>query len=109
MKDVLEYLENTAEVFGEKTAVIEEEKACSYLELLDMAKRVGSSLSDKNISKKPVPVLMEKGINALSSFFGAVYAGGFYVLLNPELPTVRLNKILDVLDTNFIITDNENF
>lgn len=52
---------------------------------------------------------MEKGINALSSFFGAVYAGGFYVLLNPELPTVRLNKILDVLDTNFIITDNENF
>lgn len=40
MKDVLEYLENTAEVFGEKTAVIEEEKACSYLELLDKAKRV---------------------------------------------------------------------
>lgn len=63
----------------------------------------------KKISKKPVPVLMEKGINALSSFFGAVYAGGFYVLLNPELPILRLSKILEVLDADLIITDNEHF
>lgn len=109
MKNVLEYLEKTAQEYGEKIAVIEEDKNCSYSDLLQTSKKVGTALSKKISLKEPVPVLMEKGINALYSFFGVVYAGGFYVLLNPDLPTTRLEKILEILDAKVIITDEMNF
>lgn len=108
MKSVLEYLEKTALENGKKIAAIEEENKCSYIELIDRSKRVGSKLSEVVTPRKPVLVLMEKGINALYSFFGTVYAGGFYVLLNPELPVPRLKKIFEILEANVIITDDTN-
>lgn len=106
MKNVLEYLENSAK--ENKIAIIEENKKINYQELLEFSKKVGSGLTKEIQPRRPVPILMEKGINALISFFGAVYAGGFYVLLNPELPVTRLEKILNVLQANVIITDNNN-
>ena len=108
MKNILEYLEKTAYENKDKIAVIEEDKKCTYIDLLENSKRIGSYLSKKDILRKPIPVLMEKGINALYAFFGIVYAGGFYVLLNPELPNSRLKTILDVLESKIIITDAEN-
>ena len=108
MKNVLEYLEKSAQNNKNKIAVIEEEKKISYVEIIDKSKRVGSEISNYNDIRKPVPILMEKGINALISFFGTVYSGGFYVLLNPELPTTRLEKILEILQPEIIITDEKN-
>lgn len=51
---------------------------------------------------------MEKGIKALEVFMGALYAGGFYSLLNVGLPKMRLEQIIGVLDVDYIITDNEH-
>lgn len=53
-------------------------------------------------------VYMDKGIAALTAFWGIVYAGGFYVPLNPELPDERLKKTQDVLQAKVIITDEEH-
>ena len=108
MKNVLEYLEKTAKENKDKIAIIEEDKKCSYFDLLQTSKKIGTALSKKVTQNEPIPVLMEKGINALYSFFGIVYAGGFYILLNPDLPTTRLNKILEILDAKILITDEEN-
>ena len=109
MKTVLEYLENSCAKYGEKIAVVEEEKKYTYNGLLSTSKKIGSSLLDKTDRKKPVPVFMEKGFDALSTFFGAVYAGCFYVLLNPDLPKTRLDQIVSVLEAKFIVTDKEHF
>ena len=108
MKNVLEYLEESAIKYSGKIAVIEEDKKCTYAELVEISKKIGSGISNYIESKQPVPILMEKGINALSCFFGTVYAGGFYILLNPELPTTRLEKILEVLEAKVVITDEEH-
>ena len=40
MRSVLEYLEKTADENSKKIAVIEEDKKCTYLELLEKSKRV---------------------------------------------------------------------
>lgn len=109
MKNILQYLEKTVKKYGNKTAIIEEEKTCTYIELQTKSKRVGTCLSNFIKSKEPVLVLMEKGINAIYSFFGTVYAGGFYILLNPELPKERLKQILNVSESNIIITDEEHY
>lgn len=108
MRSVLEYLEKTAEENSKKIAVIEENKKCTYLELLEKSKRVGSSLLNYINPREPVAIVMEKGINALYTFFGTVYAGGFYCLLNPELPSSRLEKIIEKLEAKIIVTDENN-
>ena len=108
MRNVLEYLEKTAEENSTKIAVIEEDKKCTYLELLEKSKRVGSSLLNYISPREPVAIVMEKGINALYTFFGTVYAGGFYCLLNPELPSSRLEKIIEKLEAKIIVTDENN-
>lgn len=109
MKNVLEYLEKTTQKNGNKTAIIEENQKCSYTELLEKSQKVGSELTKHITPRNPVPILMEKGINGIYSFFGTIYSGGFYVLLNPELPKQRLQKILEVLEANIILTDENNY
>ena len=108
MKSVLEYLEKTEAKYSSKIAVIEENKNITYKELVENSKKVGSSLITDILPREPVAIVMEKGINALISFFGTIYAGGFYCLLNPELPTARLEKILEKLEAKVIITEKEN-
>ena len=107
MKNVLEYLEKQLNN-KQKIAIIEDNKQINYGELLENSKKVGSALCKYAIPKKPIAVFMEKGINAIYSFFGTVYAGGFYILLNPELPALRLQKIVEIANIELIITDENN-
>lgn len=109
MKNVLEYLENTACTFADKTAVVCADDSICWDKLLLNSKKIGSALASESDVRQPVPVLMEKGIPALTSFFGIAYAGCFYVLVNPQLPQSRIEQILTVLNSKIIITDGNNF
>lgn len=106
MKNVLEYLEQSALL--SKNKIIDEYGQCTYSDLFHLSQRVGTGLATKVSFSVPTPIFMEKGIQCLSAFFGTVYAGSFYVLLNPELPQIRLQQILKQIDTNIIITDHEH-
>ena len=105
MKTVLEYLENSTNNNSEKVAVIDENGKYTYKELTNLSKKIGTGLTKYFEPRNPVPVLMEKGKDTLACFFGAVYAGCFYVLLNPDLPKVRLEHIVNVLGAKNIVTD----
>ena len=108
MKNILEFLEESTSNYGDKIAIIEEEKKISYKELLDNSMRIGSGLIKYTDTRKPIPVLMEKGIECVCTFLGSAYAGCFYSLLNPDLPATRLQSILNVLEAEIIVTDNEH-
>ncbi len=108
MKNVLEYLENSARAFPHKAALEEESRTCTFGELQEASMRIGSAMAGKIRIGTPVAVFMEKGIACLQAFFGIVYAGGFYVLLNPELPPARLRQIQDILQAPYILTDEEH-
>lgn len=107
MKNVLEYLERSAKLSNHR--IIDEYGQCSYLDLLNMSQRVGSGLVNKVTYCTPIPIFMEKGIQCLSAFFGTVYAGSFYVLLNPELPKVRLQQVLNQVQSKIILTDQRHY
>ena len=107
-RSVLEYLEQAEKRFSNKIAVIDEHSQMTFSELLDASKRIGSALAEKIKIGNPVAVLAEKSISTLCAFFGIVEAGGFYVLLNPELPQYRLEQIQSVLQAEYIITDEEH-
>ncbi|MCD8381606.1 MAG: amino acid adenylation domain-containing protein [Clostridiales bacterium] len=105
MKNVLEYLERAAARLPEKAAVVDEGESVTYAALLRESRRVGTALARRLSPGSPVPVLMDKSVNALCAFLGAVWAGCFYVPLNPELPAPRLRQVLEVLEADWLITD----
>lgn len=59
-RNVLEYLEHSAAINPNKTAVVDEEKSYTYQELLDLSQTIGSELSKKTNLRMPIAVLVEK-------------------------------------------------
>lgn len=108
MNNILELLERTAAARPEKNAVIDENGADRFDTLLSRSRSCGTALAAHLSPITPVPVLLEKGREALYAFFGAAYAGCFYVPLSPALPQPRLAQILSVLQAPCIVTDREH-
>ena len=106
MKNVLEYLEKSAANYPEKIAAADEISFCSFSELRRDAQKIGTALIRHFKPNTPVPIFMDKSVNTLKLFFGAVYAGCFYVLLNPELPAVRISHIAETLEAEIAVTEN---
>ena len=101
---ILDYLKVSSINYPMKTAVREEENTLTYSELEKRSQSVGTALIKYDCYKQPVGVYMEKGILAVCSFFGIVSAGGFYCMLNTELPHNRLTQIQNILQPKLIIT-----
>lgn len=108
-KNVLQWLEESARVYPEKTAFIDPVHEVTYMQLVIQSQKVGTFLSGRIKANDPVSFYLEKSTIALAGMFGAVYAGGFYSLLDTRQPDVRLEKILDVLDSRVILTDEDNY
>ena len=104
---VLRYLEESAATYPQKPAVIDEHQQCTYQELRTTSRRIASALAPKVERGTPVMVYMEKGVDALTVFFGTLYAGSFYSLLNPELPKSRLEQIQSVLQAQIVVTSTD--
>lgn len=105
MKNVLEYLEG----IKSDNYVYDQYGKVTYSELRTASQKIGTALTKYVSHSKPVPIYMEKGISCLEVFMGALYAGGFYSLLNVGLPKNRLDQIIGVLDVNFIVTDKIHY
>ena len=105
MNCVLDRLEATVSRYKERAAVDDGSVSYTWGELLELAQRIGSALCRKHVIRKPVAVVMDKSADTLAAFLGVVYAGAFYVLINPEYPNVRIEKILATLQTDQMILD----
>ncbi len=107
MKNVLEYLEETAGRQPDKIAVADTKEAFTFAELKDTARRIGTALAGKLPPGSPVPVYMPKCAKAVVVFMGAVYAGCFYSMLDRKQPEGRLRSIMDTLAAGIVVTDRE--
>lgn len=103
-RNVLTYLENSAARYPEKCALTDETVSYTYQELLQDCRAIGTGLAGMISRGQPVGVYMEKCADAVCVFFGIVYAGGFYSVLNNELPVQRLRQITGVLNPGVIVT-----
>lgn len=103
MTNILSYLECSAADYPSKIAFADESSSCTYQELLLSAQAVGTSLANHTSPGSPVPVLMEKSVDAIVAFMGVVYAGCFYILLDSSQPEARLNQILDTLNPEVLL------
>ena len=107
IRNVLEYLERSAESNGEKTAFADDTVELSFSSVAVLAKRIGSALAALGTDKLPVGVYMEKTPWALTAFFGVVYSGRCYSPIDSEMPTKRVEQMLTTLDTDYLIVDQK--
>ena len=103
--NVLEYLERAARTRPEAQAVSDECGSLTYRQLLGEARSRGCALTALGVSGKPTMVFMEKGALTLATFLGILYAGGFYVPVDPAAPDMRLSAMFDALGEPAVVVD----
>lgn len=108
MKNVLEFLEKSALSVPTAIACGDEKEELSYSALLLASKKLGAFLSQHTAPRRPVALYLEKSVPAFIGFFGIVYAGGFYSVLDPSQPMARTVKILETLEPSVVLTDYAN-
>ena len=106
-KNILEYLEKSAQKYPDKTAFADENTSCTFKELECTGRKIGTALSRYIAPRNPIPIFMEKSVETIGAFMGAVYAGCFYVLIDTKQPASRLNQILDILKSEVIVTSEK--
>ncbi len=108
MKNILQYLEKTAERFPEKTALADENTALGFAELQNAAMCGGTALAKRGLYNEPVAVFMKKTPLTVCAFFAVIYAGCYYVPLDAGMPKHRIRMILAKLSPRAIICDDGN-
>lgn len=107
---VLEWLEHTAENMPERLALWDEKEQLTFREYrkksIDVAYGISCALPESK-SRKPIVVYMDKNVKVLVSFMGIAYSGNFYSPIDIDMPEQRVNKILDVLEPELVITTKE--
>lgn len=107
IQNILDYLEASAASCPEKAAYEDLENSYSYGQVQENARRIGSALAAVLPQNAPVPVLLEKEAWTLNVFMGAVYAGCFYTLVEPEQPAERIRTILETLEAKTLVTSGK--
>ena len=102
---VVQWLENTAGKFPDRTAYADENRKYTWSELrrtaLSIALNIERILSGQ---KQPVAVYMETSSDMLAAYMGIAYSGNFYSPIPTNMPSARVEKILDTLRPEMLIT-----
>ena len=107
-KNILEYLEHTAARLPDKLAFSTGKEGMSFGEVLRDARAIGSFLAGEGFYAEPVVIFMDKHPHTVTAFFGAVYAGCFYVCIDEKMPPARITAIFESLKPRVMIADRKN-
>lgn len=105
MKNILEYLELSSKNYFTKIAFTDDVREMTYGECVECSKKVGTRLLNLNVKRQPIAVLMDKNVESLTCFFGVVYSGNFYVVIDSMMPKDRIEKIFETLHPVALISD----
>ena len=94
---ILDCLEQAEEKYKYKTAVSDTRMSLTWHELAVMARKIGSGLAGLVPADGRCLFSWNKSAVTLAAMFGTVYAGCFYVPVNPDNPGDRLQKIFGTL------------
>ena len=108
MNNVLECLEKTAAKRSYHTAVDDGSICLTWTELLELSQKTGTAFCRRTKPGKPIVLLIEKGAVTLAAMFGVVYAGCFYVMVDPGQPPERIREIIKVLSPGLVVANKES-
>src|SRR2546429_5998759 len=100
------FLERSARVFPERTAVVSQEMRLTYREFLERARRMAAGLARHGI--KPgdrVAFLAMNGEPLLTAHFGVPMSGAVLVAINPRLAPDEILYILKDAEAAALVAD----
>lgn len=103
--NILDYLDNAAQCFKDKTAYIDGSKSLTFSQLDSYSKAIGSALLANGYRNIPVIILMNRSVDVIAAFFGAVRAGCAYVPVDPEMAMARIEGIFEDLKPAVVIAE----
>ncbi len=108
MRNVLDWLEASAERLPDKVCIADPTSELTFQELMTKAKEAGTWLQGAIEPRSAVALYMEKSTTALAAMYGTVYAGGFYCALDVRQPKSRIISICETLKPQVILTSTES-
>lgn len=106
-KSIIEYFKDTAERYPENIAVSDEQSSYTYKEIAEISGCIATEIAKTGIHKKPVVILSKRDIKLPAAMLGVLSSGNFYVVLDYESPSNRIEKILNTLSPAAIIYEKE--
>lgn len=104
----LTFLERSAKVFPDQTAIIHGNARTSYADLYARARRLGSALAKRGIAKgDTVSVMLSNTPPMLEAHYGVPMCGAVLNTLNTRLDAAIIAFSLDHADAKVVITDRE--
>lgn len=105
--NVTYWLDHTVKTYPDRTAFVDSSKSITFSQMQEQSLKLATELIQRGIFKKPVAVFLEKGVDVLTSFMGAAYSVNFYSPIDVDMPASRVNKILEILEPEVVITTKE--
>ncbi len=95
---------DVAKRFPEHAAVVHRGRSFTYLQLFACAMKVSRQLRGQGVRLgEPVLVYGTSSFEVVASVLGVLDAGGVLVTLDPALPTHRLQQIVELSDSRFVV------
>ena len=109
IRNVVEYLQATAQRVPNKIALVDGDRELSFKELEQEAQKVASIIIERcgDIRNQPIAVYMDKSADCVTTFVGIAYSGNFYSPLDVKSPMERINRIVDTLNPVAIISKTD--
>ena len=107
---VTDFLDRAVTLYGEKTAVIDDQKTVTYSELNERVNQLSYGLSDLGVEKgDKVAYLAPNTLEMLEGFYGIFQLGAVMVALNTRLQPHDYTFILNHSESKVLFVDQELF
>jgi tyrocidine synthetase-3 len=94
-KTIIQLFEEQVDEFPDKTAVVFKEELLTYKQLNYKANQLALNLMKVGVGRNtPVGILAEKSLDVIVGILGILKAGGVYVPIDPDYPSLRINFII---------------
>lgn len=105
--NLIEYLEDTLQEDGDKTAVREKDDSITFSQLAKKSKIIATEIiCILQQTNTPIAVYLPKSIAAVASDLACTYSGNIYMNLDIKTPIDRIKNILDLISPKVVITNS---
>ncbi|MBR3874443.1 MAG: amino acid adenylation domain-containing protein [Clostridia bacterium] len=102
---VLKWLEQTVKTHADKVMLTDENSSLTFGEFDRISKAIGSCLAERVAPASSVVVMSGRHVITPAAFLGVVRAGCFYAPMDATMPVSRLNQILKIIKSKYMLVD----